>query len=333
MTALHFARHSCVPCDTVTFISAFSAQLFVPLAFTIMALVVAKTIPVGGDAPPLLLNLQKFGKTIVPYDSEGTLGAFAKSILRNYVEYFEDSPLGTKTVKVPDGNRWLNDSAILEYLIDEAKNRLGVFHREYLVALNVRENASDTVHLEVLFNNQAFHSPAIALAAAGRAILRAVTNSTYILNTVNYPLPRGINTKAEDIYTDMTTGFTVSFNLLFGMAFLASSFTLFLVRERVINARHLQTVSGAGQGAYWLATFLWDLINYLIPCLCILVTFAAFGIAAYTESGRLGIVALLFLLYGWAVLPFMYLCSRIFSIPSTGLVWLTMFNIFSGKWR
>ena len=41
-------------------------------------------------------------------------------------------------------------------------------------------------------------------------------------------------------------------------------------------------------------------------------------------------IALLFLLFGWAVLPFIYLMSFIFTVPSSGLVWLTMFNILSG---
>ena len=41
-------------------------------------------------------------------------------------------------------------------------------------------------------------------------------------------------------------------------------------------------------------------------------------------------IALLFLAYGWAGLPFTYLASSLFDVPSSGLVWLTMFNIISG---
>lgn len=36
------------------------------------------------------------------------------------------------------------------------------------------------------------------------------------------------------------TGFVVSFHTMFGMAFLASSFVLFLIKERATKAKHCQ---------------------------------------------------------------------------------------------
>ena len=45
---------------------------------------------------------------------------------------------------------------------------------------------------------------------------------------------------------------------------------------------------------------------------------------------RLGYVTLLLLLYGWAIIPLVYLTSFIFSVPSTAFIRLTIFNVITG---
>ena len=42
---------------------------------------------------------------------------------------------------------------------------------------------------------------------------------------------------------------------MMGMASLASSFLLFLVRERETKAKHVQFVSGVSAPAYWLSAY------------------------------------------------------------------------------
>ncbi|CAL1531816.1 unnamed protein product, partial [Lymnaea stagnalis] len=92
----------------------------------------------------------------------------------------------------------------------------------------------------------------------------------------------------------------------------------------------MQTVSGVGPVTYWLPTFLWDFINYIIPSLLLLVVFFAYSKSAYTEDGRWGIVILNLAVYGWAVLPFTYSFQFLFQSPPSGVVVLIMLNIFSG---
>ena len=77
-------------------------------------------------------------------------------------------------------------------------------------------------------------------------------------------------------------GFMISFNVLFGMAFLASSFVVFLVQERTNKAKHVQFVSGVDPVSYWTSAYLWDLINFFVPALTILILVAAFDVPAYT---------------------------------------------------
>ena len=51
--------------------------------------------------------------------------------------------------------------------------------------------------------------------------------------------------------------------IIVAMSFVPASFVLFLVDERVSNAKHLQFVSGVNPTTYWLANFSWDMVNAL----------------------------------------------------------------------
>ena len=66
------------------------------------------------------------------------------------------------------------------------------------------------------------------------------------------------------------------------MAFLASSFVVFVVQERTNGAKHVQFVSGVDPISYWTASWLWDMVNFTLPCICIVILFACFNVPAYT---------------------------------------------------
>jgi ATP-binding cassette subfamily A (ABC1) protein 3 len=102
------------------------------------------------------------------------------------------------------------------------------------------------------------------------------------------------------------------------------------VKERVTKAKHLQFVSGVNFVTFWLANMVWDFINFLVPCAGILLTFLIFNEEGFISAEQQGRFILVFFLYGWAMLPLMYLLSFFFSIPATGFTRVTMFNIFTG---
>uniref|UniRef100_A0A8C3SYF5 ATP binding cassette subfamily A member 3 n=1 Tax=Chelydra serpentina TaxID=8475 RepID=A0A8C3SYF5_CHESE len=137
-------------------------------------------------------------------------------------------------------------------------------------------------------------------------------------------------TTMEEVFLRGQTGFAIAINLLYGMASLSSTFALLLVSERAIKAKHVQFVSGVYVANFWLSALLWDLINFLIPCALMLVIFQAFDMKAFTQDSHLVDVMLIFLLYGWAIIPLMYLLSFFFAVASTAYTRLTIFNIFSG---
>lgn len=307
------------------------SQLVVPLFFTLMALIVVKTFPGPQDLPPLTLTPDKFGANTIVYSNN--LGNDSHA---NNISYFYSSQFD----KDKDTITYVNDQPgyqgnITKFLVESGIKSIGQYNLYYMVAADFSKlpgSDPDKVKATAYFNDQAYHSPAISFAALCNAIVQFVTNSSdFSITTVNHPLPRTTEEKIKEQVTRGSTGFVIAFNVVFGMSFLASSFVVFIIKERSTKSKHIQFVSGVHSVNFWASTFCWDIINYLVPSLCLLITFWGFDIAAFVEGDHIAHILLLFVLYGWAMLPFMYLLSFLFSQPATGYVWLTMFNIIAGK--
>lgn len=309
------------------------AQLVVPLFFTIGALIVLETFPGPKDSPALNLTMGSLGDNVVVYSLESNWSRVANKFGEFYGEQF-NTDRDTNIILVNNETGFMNDADIAKYLLKEGHDDIGAYNLKYLIGADVvplDRMAETKLNLTAYFNNQAFHTPAISVSMIANALLQYITNDTsQHLQVTNHPLPRTIYDKVNDEINKQTTGFTIAFNVIFGMAFLASSFVLFLIKERATKAKHLQFSSGVNSYTFWPATFCWDMINYLVPAICLLLTFLAFNIEAYVVEDHLVHITLLFVLYGFAMLPFMYLWSFLFTVPSTGYVWLTMFNILSG---
>lgn len=53
----------------------------------------------------------------------------------------------------------------------------------------------------------------------------------------------------------------VAICVIFAMSFVPASFVLYLIQERVTQAKHLQFVSGVSPLLYWSTNFLWDMVQ------------------------------------------------------------------------
>ena len=76
--------------------------------------------------------------------------------------------------------------------------------------------------------------------------------------------------------------------------------------ERESKAKHLQTVAGVEPAAYWISTFLWDCLNYQLPCWLTIALLFIFEVDILTTQERdafSGVVAILFF-YGPAAAGF-----------------------------
>lgn len=323
--ALHTLRNK-----IVTFV-----QLAVPFFFTIVSLIVIKTFPGPHDSPSLNLTISSLGENVVVYSLPANVSNH--SVLWNmghfYGNQFEEG-VGTKVKLVNKEKGFKEKPDIVNFLLSRGQESIGDYNLHYMVGANFEHNegSTDGVTITAYFNDQAYHTPAITIGVLANSLMQYFFNDTKMsIEATNHPLPRTNNQKLDDEMTKETTGFTLAFNIVFGMSFLASSFSLFLVKERSTKAKHLQFTSGVRLFTFWSATFCWDMINYLMTALCLILTIVFFDVEAYVVKDHAVHTTLLFLFYGFAMLPFMYLWSFVFTVPATGYVWLTMFNILSGS--
>uniref|UniRef100_A0A8D2MI87 ATP binding cassette subfamily A member 1 n=1 Tax=Zonotrichia albicollis TaxID=44394 RepID=A0A8D2MI87_ZONAL len=187
----------------------------------------------------------------------------------------------------------------------------------------------------VWFNNKGWHAIASFLNVINNAILRANLQqgenpSAYGITAFNHPLNLTKQQLSEVALMTTSVDVLVSICVIFAMSFVPASFVVFLIQERVSKAKHLQFISGVKPVIYWLANFVWDMCNYIVPATLVVIIFICFQQKSYVSSSNLPVLALLLFLYGWSITPLMYPASFVFKIPSTAYVVLTSVNLFIG---
>ncbi|XP_050403065.1 phospholipid-transporting ATPase ABCA1 isoform X2 [Patella vulgata] len=188
---------------------------------------------------------------------------------------------------------------------------------------------------KVWFNNKGWTASVSYMNVLNNLILRSYLPSdkdpsVYGITTINHPMTYNKEQLNEESLFSSFVDVVVAICVIFAMSFIPASFVLYLIEERVSDSKHMQFVSGINPTVYWISTFAWDLLNYLVPAfLCILI-FLAFNEEAYVSAHNAPCLIALLVLYGWAIIPMMYPFARLFSIPSSAFVALSCCNVFLG---
>uniref|UniRef100_A0A7M4FXT8 ATP-binding cassette sub-family A member 2 n=1 Tax=Crocodylus porosus TaxID=8502 RepID=A0A7M4FXT8_CROPO len=149
------------------------------------------------------------------------------------------------------------------------------------------------------------HSMPTYLNALNNAILRANlpksrgNPAAYGITVTNHPMNKTSASLSLD-YLLQGTDVVIAIFIIVAMSFVPASFVVFLVAEKATKAKHLQFVSGCDPVIYWLANYVWDMLNYLVPATCCIIILFVFDLPAYTSSTNFPAVLSLFLLYGYA---------------------------------
>jgi hypothetical protein len=175
-----------------------------------------------------------------------------------------------------------------------------------------------------------FASPAYANAMTN-ALLRsksATTRKSFV-SVTNHPLPITITARSDA--TQNLTFFCTMF-ILIGFAFIPAYMIMFVVREREShhNSKHQQLISGVSIVSYWLSTWLFDVLSYLVPFTISIVAVVAFDLKAYTADGGLAYVSQLLFGYGCAVASFSYMMSFLFAKHTTAQLFIIIFSMLTG---
>eukprot|EP00752_Nemacystus_decipiens_P003898 g3578.t3 len=189
----------------------------------------------------------------------------------------------------------------------------------------------------VMFNSTAPHAlPAwlgelTAKTFQACAAQRGLDEGQASYTTRSHPLPL---TATESLEVQTMLSVLVSLLVTVPLCYAPAAFVTFLVRERACKSKRVQLVSGASPFAYWMSTYLWDVLLFSVLSCLVMLTFAAYGRDASKVfmmhwDALLGTWGLL-LSYGVSALPLSYLYSFGFNGPSAAQISIAGVNFVSG---
>ncbi|XP_041074940.1 phospholipid-transporting ATPase ABCA1-like [Polyodon spathula] len=242
--------------------------------------------------------------------------------------------LGARSSQVLPAGEELNDAIIQVRKIfsleqGKAGDRFMSSLSGFMKGLDTKDN------VKIWFNNKGWHGIGAFLNVMNNGILRASLPegkdpSLYGISAFNHPLNLTKEQLSQVALITTSVDVLVSICVIFAMSFVPASFVVYLIQERVSKSKHMQFISGVRPGLYWLANFVWDMCNYIVPATLVIIIFVCFQQKSYVSAANLPVLALLLLLYGWSITPLMYPASFLFKIPSTAYVVLTSVNLFIG---
>lgn len=317
-----------------------------PILFVVMSLIITQQIPEPGDSPSLLISLDRYKPTNVPFTYD-TANPDIVAFMDSYKSAFGTAKKSVKFLDLTMNETRLcqegKPTDIYSYLGCIGERSLTDYSDNYLIGAQVTSiPGSDVLNLTGLFNGQPYHIPPLTLNYFTNGLLKQYlpnNQKNMTINVINHPLPRSFEEELNDFQSKEFFGSRLASSIVFGFSFMMASFAVFVIKERVTKAKHLQFLSGAGGLNFWFSTFAWDFFHYLI---CTLLIMAVWGIFSHAKSleqnlsyflgtERLGISFLLFLLYGCAQIPMTYLMTYLFQIPASGFAWITIINIVTSQ--
>lgn len=334
------------------------SQILLPAIFVAIGMIVATAFPPRGNPPPLVLTPDVFARpcsgvtlqTTLPYVNlwpNNTISdVLAERLVQgpdySYVDLMDDEMFTQGDLTGAGGTPSSADKSgsydVASYLLrthdDRQVERRAVVSleegRSPLVRLSAElEGNRDANVMQGWYDTLTYHSIPVALTLINNAVLRTATqSSTATIEVINHPLNKTQDRQLEERLKS-GTDLTVAINVIIALSFVPASFVVYLVNERISKSKHLQFVSGMDPTTYWLATFAWDMLNFLVPAFICMVVFLAFNLPAYTGH-NFGAVVCLLLLYGFSVTPLMYPANWWFEVPSTAYVSLICANLFIG---
>eukprot|EP00794_Sanderia_malayensis_P017572 gene17572-19324_t len=251
------------------------------------------------------------------YDADGfkilcgddkTFGyAYCTDCIRGYSFQRDDCPRSLQRTNLSDPLTFFS-----EYVLRQSNPKL--FFRKYSAGLTMTRSPKfkSKSYVTAWYSSEALHTLPAAFNAANNIILRFLTGSSeYGIQVTNHPLPKTTKQKVQTISSSVASLILCIF-ITMASSFIAASFAPYLVTEKNTKAKHVQFVGGVNSFIYWSASLCWDYINYLVPAIIIVILFAGFNLDAYSGD-TLGVIVFLLLLYGLAMLPFVYCLCFMFK--------------------
>jgi ATP-binding cassette, subfamily A (ABC1), member 3 len=295
-------------------------QTIIPITFITITIVIVRSWGGNQNLPDLNLSVRTYDPTVttVEFNTSNWVDSIESKIFEGYREQFRDLARDRHELNVIN-------SSMIPYYLKLSKTILSRLNNRYLFGVTI-----ESPNITVWYNNQPYHTSPISLNLLHNAVLRAVSGGNVSISVSNKPLPFRSESRMMMLQAGNNLGFQLSFNIGFAMAFVSSFFIIVYIKERVTKAKLLQFVSGVNVVMYWITAFLWDYLLFVVIAFLMTATIGAFQEDGYSTFEQLGRIYFVLLMFGFAVLPFIYIAAFFFNAPASGFTKMSIIFIFLG---
>ncbi|XP_011653436.1 ABC transporter A family member 1 isoform X3 [Cucumis sativus] len=302
-------------------------QLLIPVLFLFVGLLFLKLKP-HPDQQSVTLTTSEFNPELIggggggpiPFDLQWHISKqVAHYIEGGWIQKYKPS-----AYKFPDTEKALSNAieaagetlgptllSMSEYLMSSFNES---YQSRYGAIVMDDQNSDGSIGYTVLHNCSCQHSAPTFINIVDAAILRLATgDQNMTIQTRNHPLPM---TKSQRLQRHDLDAFAAAIIINIAFCFIPASFAVSLVKERETKAKHQQMISGVSMLSYWISTYLWDAISFLVPTCLAFVLFYIFGMDQFIGKGRFLATAIIFLEYGLAIASSTY-CLTFFFLDHT----------------
>lgn len=221
--------------------------------------------------------------------------------------------------------------ALIEGMIRSLANRLDPTNKSSTGLIHTLFQAP-RVRVRIWYNNRGYVSAPAYLNMLHNLLLRSQKDAEVDpfsgLVVTNYPLPFPRTAWFITFREALQVETVFSLFLIIALTVIPANFAVLLVSERQSGLKHLQQLSGLQPYMYWLVTFMWDFLIYsLLSFVCFLLLLC-FRKTTYVDPMVVGPFLITVLLFGSAMIPFVYLTALLFKHPSTAYVMICGCNMF-----
>jgi len=210
------------------------------------------------------------------------------------------------------------------YILEKSNESFSTVMQKYLVGVTL-ENGSITAW----FNSQPYHTIPLTISMINRAILKNVAGTEYDITVYNkpYSMPLNDNESHIAIFEDPRNIIFALVVIFFLMTYWPVIFIGAYIKERECRAKLLLYISGANRFTYWLTSFVFDYIVFMIISCFIIGMIGIYQRDHYATAEELGILLAICSFYSFGMLPFIYAFSYMFTKHSTGETYLSLISL------
>ncbi|CAE8743209.1 unnamed protein product [Polarella glacialis] len=314
---------------------AWASQLLLPAMFVLLALVAARIMEQREALPPLMLSNDMFIGTT----NAGTTNAQNQHVIplhdtrndffsKNVSEALEAGKCANDFLLPVKGGA---GSSMAEYLMMQGSSLSSTYGA---ISIDGEPGPDGKASLTFWFKDQAYHVIPSMVNLWNTARFRLLGFQDAKIKVWSHPLPKTQALLQQEmlgssqVFRDLTVAITV----ILAMGFIPASFIVYLVHEKVSNGKHQQLLTGVSPAMYWVSSYLWDIVNYMLPLLVCFLLFIVFEVSSYAGDQLPAMFMLCFVrnIISTGMTPLMYCLEPVFSVPSTAYVTLICTNIFTG---